>query len=111
MSFKQFSSPSEYRHFVTIQVPETVKVNGVSTTTWRTYAANVKASIKTMRTFERANAQSVWPGAEVKIRFSFLPGVKGNMRVLDAEGTIYTIIGAPNDVDMMHREIELICKV
>ena len=67
------SSPSEYQHFITLQTPETVKVNGVSITTWRTYAANVKASIKMMRTYERSNAQSIWPGAELKIRFSFIP--------------------------------------
>lgn len=95
---------------ITIQQPVTTKVNGVSTTTWVTFKAGIWASIKTMRAYERANANAVWPGADVKIITPYLIGITGAMRIVDDAGVIYTIKGQPNDIDRRHREIELICQ-
>jgi len=99
----------ELNHRITIQMPKTVKVNGVSATTWITFKT-VSASIKQLRGFNLANANAVWPGAEFTIGFHYLYGVKANMRVIDESGMIYSILGPPNDVDGKHREIELTCQ-
>jgi SPP1 family predicted phage head-tail adaptor len=88
----------------------TTSTNGVSTTVWATFRANVWASIKTMKSFERANANAVWPGADVKITIRYLAGLRGNMRIVDDAGVIYAILGQPNDIERRHQWVELTCQ-
>jgi SPP1 family predicted phage head-tail adaptor len=98
------------RHKCTIQTPTTTKTNGASTTTWATFKSGVMASIEQLKGFNRANAQAVWPGADYAINMRYIPGVLGNMRIVDENGMIYSILGQPNDVDGRHREIILTCE-
>jgi SPP1 family predicted phage head-tail adaptor len=94
---------------VTIQIPTTTKTNGVSTTTWATFATPM-ASIEMLRGFDRANAQATWPGANFTIGIRYIPGVTGNMRIVDENGMIYSILGQPEDIDGRHREIYMTCE-
>jgi SPP1 family predicted phage head-tail adaptor len=100
----------ELNQLITIQQPAPTKTDGVTTTSWITFKANVWASIKTMRAYERANANAVWPGADVKIVIRYLTGITGNMRIVDDAGVIYAILGQPNDVDRKHQWLELTCQ-
>lgn len=97
------------RHRVTIQTPTNVKTNGMVTVSWATFAT-VWASIEAMKPFDRANAQAVYPGADVTIGMHYLPGIKATMRVVDENGVIYSILGQPNDIDGRHREMVLTCQ-
>lgn len=97
----------ELNQSVTIEQPVTTKASGVATTTWVTFKSGVWASIHTMKSYERANANAVWPGADVRITIRYLNGVKGNMRIVDDAGTIYAILGQPNDIDRRHRWLEI----
>jgi SPP1 family predicted phage head-tail adaptor len=94
----------------TIQQPVAVKVDGVTTTSWITFKTGVWASIKNMKSYDRANANAVYPGADVRITIRYLAGVKGNMRFVDDSGAIYAILGQPNDVDRKHQWLELTCQ-
>lgn len=98
------------RHLITIQTPTTTKTDGVSVTTWGTYAANVPAEIIQLKGYDRANANAVWPGADYQITIRYLSGVTGNMRIVDESGTIYSILGRPDDVEVRHREINMMCQ-
>lgn len=100
----------ERRHTITIQTPTTTTTKGVSTTTWATFKAGVPASIETLRSWERANVNTIWPGADVMIKINYITGVTGNMRITDEDGNLYTIMGKPNDIDGRHREIEMTCQ-
>ena len=97
------------RHRIVIQTPTTTKTEGVSTTTWATFAT-VDASIEQLKGFDRANAQATWPGADFTIGIRYISGVTGNMRIVDENGIIYSILGRPNDIDGRHREIEMTCQ-
>jgi SPP1 family predicted phage head-tail adaptor len=63
-----------------------------------------------MKSFERANANAVWPGADVKITIRYLAGLRGNMRIVDDAGVIYAILGQPNDIERRHQWVELTCQ-
>jgi SPP1 family predicted phage head-tail adaptor len=98
------------RHTVTIQTPTTTKdTYGGAVTTWATFAT-VWASIESMKSFDKAVTSATWPGADYTITIRYLAGVTGNMRVVDQDGVIYSILGRPNDVDGRHREIILTCE-
>jgi SPP1 family predicted phage head-tail adaptor len=92
---------------ITIQQPVTIKTAGVSTTTWNTFKSGIWASIKTLKSYERASAQATWPGADYKVTIRYLRGLTGNMRLIDDRGMVYTILGQPNDVDRRHEVIEM----
>ena len=96
------------RHRITIQSPITTKVNGVTKTTWETFR-EPRASIEVMKSFDKSAAQSTMPGADVTIGIRYIAGLTGNMRIVGPDGTIYSILGTPNDVDGRHREMILTC--
>ena len=97
------------RHKVTIQYPTVTKTDGVSITTWSTFKV-VNSQIEMMRSFDRANAQAIWPGADYTISIRWIPGVTGNMRIVDENGVIYSILGSPEDVTGRHRELVMTCQ-
>lgn len=98
------------RHRVTIQTPVTVKDQfGATTTTWTNYRT-VFASIEQMKAYDKAAVATTWPGADITITLRYIAGLAANMRVLGPDGTIYSILGAPNDVDGRHREHILTCQ-
>lgn len=97
------------RHTITIQQPVTAKVNGVTSTTWEDFRTE-RAAIETMKSFDKQAAQATMPGADVKITMRYVAGVTANMRAVDEAGTIYSILGRPNDVDGRQREMILTCQ-
>jgi SPP1 family predicted phage head-tail adaptor len=99
------------RHRVTIQAPAVTRDEyGAAVTTWTDFATGVYASIEQMKAFDKAAVAATWPGADYTINLRYLPGVTGNMRVVDQDGVIYSILGRPNDVDGRHRELILTCE-
>lgn len=99
------------RHKVRIQLPVTAKDRfGATTTTWTDYRTNVMASIEQMKAYDKAAVAATWPGADVTITLRYIAGLVANMRVVGPDGTIYSILGAPNDVDGRHREMILTCQ-
>jgi SPP1 family predicted phage head-tail adaptor len=99
----------DLRRRITIQRPVITKASGLSSTSWVTHKV-VSASIKQMKSYDRANAQASWPGADYTISIRYLPGVTANMRIVDEAGTIYSILGKPDNVDMRYREIRMTCQ-
>ncbi|MEN6375546.1 MAG: phage head closure protein [Smithella sp.] len=100
---------SDFNQRITLQSPTTTKTNGVSATTWTT-VVTAWAAIKQLRGFALANAQTVWPGGEYRITIRYRAGITGDMRAVGKDGTIYSILGAPNDIDGKHEFIEMICQ-
>lgn len=100
----------EKRHLITIQSKTTTTTAGLPTTAWGTFKAGVPAGILQLNSREQASAQAVWPGADVRITIGYVAGTTADMRVVDEAGTVYTILGRPNDIEGRHREIELTCK-
>ena len=98
------------RHLITIQAPTVTKNSGVQETTWTNFATGVRASIEQLRPYDKAAVAAVWPGADYTIGIRYLPGITGNMRVIDENGTIYSILGQPNDIEGRHREMQLTCE-
>jgi SPP1 family predicted phage head-tail adaptor len=98
------------RHKITIQQPTITKSQGVSSTTWSTFKAGVQASIEMLKGADKANAQATWPGADFAIGIRYIPGVNTTMRIVDEAGTIYSILGQPEDVELRHREIVMTCQ-
>lgn len=98
------------RHLVTIQKPVTVKSGGSATTEWEDFATNVRASIEQMKAFDKAQLNTIWPGADYTIGMRWRPGITGDMRIVGPDGAIYAILGQPNDIDGRHRELVLTCQ-
>ena len=96
------------RHRVRIERPYEAKVDGVQTTTWALFA-ETWASIEMMKPYDRANAQAIFPGADVTIGMRYRSGVTGEMRVVH-DDTIYAILGPPNDIEGRNREMILTCQ-
>ncbi len=96
------------RNLVQIQRPVTSKVDGVQVTEWE-YFSKAWVSIETMKSYDRANAQAIFPGADVTIRMRYQAGVTGEMRVVHGE-TIYAILGEPDNVGQRNREMILTCQ-
>ena len=95
---------------MTIQSPSISKdTYGAPVTTWTDFAVTY-ASIEQMKAFDKAAVAATWPGADATITIRYCAGVTGNMRVVDENGVIYSIMGRPNDVDGRHREIILTCE-
>lgn len=95
------------RHRVTIEAPVVAKTAGVQSTTWETYRP-AWVAIETLKGFDRANAQTTMPGAEVIITTRYIAGLTSDMRIVHGD-MIYSILGQPNDVDGRHREHILTC--
>jgi len=74
------------------------------------FVTTVLAEIQQLRGFDRANAQAIWPGADFTITIRYIPGIKANMRLVDENGKIYSILGTPEDIDGRHKEIVMTCQ-
>lgn len=99
------------RHKIRIQVAATVKDKfGATVTTWTDYRTDVMAEISQMKAYDKAAVAATWPGADVTITLRYIAGLVANMRVVGPDGTIYSILGSPNDVDGRHREHVLTCQ-
>lgn len=90
-------------------MPVITKSAGVASTTWETFR-QAWASINELKSYDRANAQAAWPGADYRITVRYIPNLRANMRIVDANGTIYSIIGKPDDVRLRRREINIMCQ-
>lgn len=98
------------RHKIRIQVAAAVKDKfGATVTTWTDYR-EAMASIEAIKSYDKAAVAATWPGADVTITLRYIAGLVANMRVVGPDGTIYSILGAPNDVDGRHREHVLTCQ-
>lgn len=98
------------RHKIRIQVAATVKDKfGATVTTWTDYR-EAMASIEVMKSYDKAAVAATWPGADVTITVRYIAGLVANMRVVGPDGTTYSILGAPNDVEQRHREMILTCQ-
>ena len=98
----------ELRSFITIESPVITKSKtGAATTTWETFR-QVYAHIEQLRGYEKQSANATWPGADYKITLRFIAGLLPTYRIV-FEDKIFSIF-AINDVDMRHREIELVCQ-
>ena len=98
------------RHLVTIQSPTVTKEDGAAETTWSDFATGVRASIEQLRPYDKAAVAATWPGADYTIILRYIPGLTGNMRAVDENGMIYSILGQPNDIEGRHREMQLTCE-
>jgi SPP1 family predicted phage head-tail adaptor len=97
------------RHKITIEKPVTAKNSlAAMTTTWVQFA-QVWASIETLRGFDKTAAQANYPGANAKVVIRYISGLLPTMRLV-YNNQIYSILGAPNNVDMRNRVIELTCE-
>lgn len=97
------------RHKVTIQSPIVTKQSGVEVTSWQDFKTGVRASIETIKSFDKAALATTYPGADVTITMRYVAGLNGAMRIVYGD-TIYSILGQPNDVDGRHREMILTCE-
>ena len=93
------------RHLITIERPHTSKVDGAQVVFWE-FFAEVWANIEQMRSFDRSNIQSVFPGADHFIKLRYLEGVTADMRAV-YNNTVYSILGTPNNVEGRNRELIL----
>jgi SPP1 family predicted phage head-tail adaptor len=103
-------SPADYKNRVNFQLPVETKTGGVSSTSWITTITNVYANIENIRSFDQTNNQTVYAGADVKIRIRYRPGISARMRVVDESGQIYSILGQPENYKRENREIILTCQ-
>lgn len=98
------------RHKIMFQSPPHGKdAYGIPATEWTDFR-EAWASIETMKSFDKAQANAVFPGADCTIATRYIPGVTSSMRIVGPDGTIYSIFGTPNNVDGRNREMILTCQ-
>jgi SPP1 family predicted phage head-tail adaptor len=104
-------APGELRHRVEfLTPPETQNAYGEvdETGTWSVFKT-VWASVEPLKGRELFTAQQINSEITCKVKCWYVPGIKAKMRI-KARGQIFEIIGPPVDIDLAHRELELMCK-
>jgi SPP1 family predicted phage head-tail adaptor len=103
--------PGELRHRVDILMPpESRNEYGEleSTAEWSVFKT-VWASVDPLKGRELFTAQQINSEITCKVKMWYIPGVKAKMRIR-ARGHVFEVVGPPVDINLAHRELELMCK-
>lgn len=104
-------NPGELRHKVDILTPpEAQNDYGEEDPTeeWTVFKT-VWAAVEPLKGRELFTAQQINSEITCKVKMWYIAGVKAKMRIR-ARGQVFEIVGPPVDLNLAHRELELMCK-
>ena len=89
------------KHRVTIEAPKRTQdpITGALTTTWAPEATDVFAANEPLSVRDFIAAQSVKSRVNVRLVIRYRPGMNTTLRLVGADGTIYTPAGFLYDMD------------